>query len=145
MFVHFVFSLNKMKTKRHWRIPYHLFVNNPSTPTGPLAWSRLVLIPTWSTIKPKTVEKIWITVLLIITISLWKVHHLCTKAKASSITKPCTCVVEYSSTVWESSKNVYSSDINIKSRLNLFIFMHRNTMKQECYLLLKEVCPNEIW
>lgn len=26
---------------------YHLFVNKPSTPTGPRAWIRLVLIPTY--------------------------------------------------------------------------------------------------
>jgi len=39
----------------HWnyrwkelRFAYHLFVNKPSTPTGPRAWIRLVLIPTYS-------------------------------------------------------------------------------------------------
>jgi len=41
--VEVLFSLLKQKP-----LPYHLFVNNPSTPTGPRAWILLVLIPTWS-------------------------------------------------------------------------------------------------
>jgi len=44
-----LYSFNKNKNQRHRKIPYHLFVNKPSTPTGPLACILLVLIPTWST------------------------------------------------------------------------------------------------
>jgi len=37
--------------------------------------------------------------LLLIAMSFLKDHYLCTKSKACSITKSCTCIVENSSTV----------------------------------------------